>query len=179
MRDLIFLGGIHGVGKSTFCNDLSAHFSFDHVCASAIIKHAEMSKQITDIQKNQDLLVIGLNEYKRTNPVIILDGHFCLLDSDNKFVKVPLDTFHSLSPKFLLLLLLDPKIISKRISTRDQNTFSPDFLEAFQTAELEHAKFVSKSLKVPLMKINSLEFDAFTSLEQYFLYCRSSEEECH
>ncbi len=60
MNELIFLGGIHGVGKSHLCAKISESCSVCHISASnSIRQHREISikKTVNDIDGNQNILI--------------------------------------------------------------------------------------------------------------------------
>jgi adenylate kinase len=88
MNKVFFIGGIHGVGKTTFCKQLITNLNnFKHLSASDIIKKYKNSdefdtKRVKDIDKNQLLLINGLKKEKKDSN-ILLDGHFVLLDKED------------------------------------------------------------------------------------------------
>lgn len=90
---VIFFGGIHGVGKSYFCTKLQNDFNVRYYSASEIIKQYKTflstKKQINDIEMldNQQLLVQGLNYIKQSNEKLLLDGHFVLLDENDNIIQ--------------------------------------------------------------------------------------------
>lgn len=82
---MIFISGIHGVGKTFFCNLVKKEAGIETYSASALItqkKHAGFSKDklISDIGSNQHYLLQAVDELKSSGHNFILDGHFCLLD---------------------------------------------------------------------------------------------------
>lgn len=83
---MIFISGIHGVGKTFFCNLVKKETGIETYSASALItqkKHAGFSKDklISDIGSNQHYLLQAVDELKSSGHNFILDGHFCLLDT--------------------------------------------------------------------------------------------------
>ncbi len=42
-RKIIFVGGVHAVGKGTICENLSQKFNLEHLSASQVLKWDELS----------------------------------------------------------------------------------------------------------------------------------------
>ncbi|MEY3499388.1 MAG: hypothetical protein RL308_1057 [Bacteroidota bacterium] len=102
-RNITFIGGIHGVGKSTICEKICKETSLQYLSASKLIKWGEMnegllSKQVEDVNITQQRLLIGLDNTVNEDKVYLLDGHYSLFNKKNEIVTVPLETFHQLNP---------------------------------------------------------------------------------
>lgn len=83
---MIFISGVHGVGKSYFCDMVKAATGIESYSASTLItqkKHSGFAKDklIPDIDDNQQYLLQAVNELKGSGQNFILDGHFCLLNA--------------------------------------------------------------------------------------------------
>lgn len=159
----VFIGGVHGVGKTHFCNSLVGRFDVEHVTASSLIgqhiNHSE-DKTVSNIEKNQLILADELSRYQTNCRTILLDGHFCLLNSNSDIQDVPLATFKAISPYAIFLLKDDPASIVVRLSNRDDRAYSTDLLSTLQVREIERAGLVSQSLNVPLIVIEPMvDFD--------------------
>jgi len=150
----IFLGGIHGVGKTTYANNEFVKLGYHCVTASSLIKNfkgnTSNDKKVTDVSDNQKALIYQLTIERESNSKILLDGHFCLINSDNLVEPICLETFKSINPDLLILLKCDPNKITKRLLNRDGKEWSLNFIRSFQEQEEKHAKLVSKELKIPL-----------------------------
>lgn len=155
--DVVFIGGIHGVGKTSYCSRIAHEYNVEHVTASALIsRHIKHStdKTVEDINKNQRILSEELSRFHTDRASILLDGHFCLLDKDNNIQDIPLVTFQSISPRSIILLMADPSIISSRLSKRDSSSFRVDFLKELQERELARAHFIAESLNIPILVVD-------------------------
>jgi adenylate kinase len=69
-RKIIFVGGIHGVGKGTICKVLAQKFDFEHLSTSQVLKWNEISnlknKKVQNFAITQDrLLMLPENKYVR------------------------------------------------------------------------------------------------------------------
>ena len=152
---MIFIGGIHGVGKSLFCSKLSERFGLAHFTASSLIAEHKQTvfmpeKRTSNIDENQQCLVVAVNEQKAKGNEFLLDGHFCLLDQSGSIVRVPLEIFELLSPVAILLLTESPAEIVKRRWERDHTVSSLTQITEFQDEEVRYAKEVAGSMQIPI-----------------------------
>jgi adenylate kinase len=155
---VIFIGGVHGVGKSTACSQAADVFSCLHVRASDVIRQersnaiATNGKLVEDADGNQELLLRGFDKIKSSSTAqcILLDGHYALRDSSRSIQLLPFTVFQKLRLSRLICLENDPSVIVKRIEARDRSSISIEEVSELQEAELEHAKAVSKILSLPL-----------------------------
>lgn len=154
-HNIAFIGGIHGVGKSTICQHICSNLNFEYFSASELIKWAEINedpknKLVQNIPETQNRLIVGLKNIVQKNKNYLLDGHYCLLNSNNEVVKVPLDTFKRINPFSLSLILGDISEIKQRLESRDNKPYDYHLLENLQSEELSYAKYVSKVLGISL-----------------------------
>lgn len=164
VKKIIFVGGIHGVGKGTFCNRVSNLTNLVHLSSSSLIKWTEISsienKKVIDINKTQERLVLGLEKATNQNNKYLLDGHFCLLDKENSTTNVPLKTFKRINPKGIIILQEDVNIIYRRLSNRDNLSYPLEVLSQLQKKEISRAKEVALRLKIELFTYNNNFDDA-------------------
>jgi len=175
-KRIAFVGGVHGVGKTVFCNKLSKIFEFDHVTASNLISRRQhllsRDKTVNNIDKNQLILKQELANYRTAKHIILLDGHFCLLDSSSNIQNVPLDIFKALSPYVIVLLIDKASIIAVRLSKRDGREYSLEQISILQERELKWAHLVSTALNVPI-KIIDLSLDYEDSISNISLFLQN------
>ncbi|VAW10848.1 hypothetical protein MNBD_BACTEROID03-1808, partial [hydrothermal vent metagenome] len=142
-RNIIFVGGIHGVGKRTVCKELADKFGFQHLSASEVLKWNEISdlknKRVQNFVTTQDRLITNLNQIIEPKHKYLLDGHFTLLNSFGKPEKIDESTFFEIKPDSIILLTCEPKVIYKRLNQRDNSAYDLDILEKMQEMEIEHA----------------------------------------
>lgn len=154
-KNIAFIGGIHGVGKSTICRQICDEVRLEYLSASELIKWKEINvdiknKKVEDIPNTQDRLIIGLKNVIQNKQSYLLDGHYCLLNSQNEITNVPLDTFQQINPISLNIILGDIIEIKNRLETRDNKPYDLELLEQMQKNELDYAKYLSKTLGVTL-----------------------------
>ncbi|GED17196.1 ATP-binding protein [Aneurinibacillus migulanus] len=159
MKKIIFVGGIHGVGKTSFCNELSSSHNLLHYSASKLIaqeKKEQFSKNkyIDNIDKNQDLLIEAINNYTPDNKWFLLDGHFCLLNKEGIITKVPEETFHIMRPQGIIVLKDCIENIVLKLRKRDGTDYDINLLQSFQKAELDYSRLISHELNIPLLIYN-------------------------
>ena len=156
---MILVGGIHGVGKSFFCDCIKKQLNINYYSASQLItakrnKGFSEDKHVPDIDDNQPLLIKSIEELRQNEGEFILDGHFCLLDADGRITRIPPETYTSLRPDRIILLTEYPEIIAKRRRIRDGIQQDITDIKAFQDAEKTYAKEISNQLGIPLMISN-------------------------
>lgn len=158
-RKIIFVGGIHGVGKGTFCKNLVENFGYQHLTASEVLKWDEISdlknKEVKNIASTQERLISNLNQIIKPNHKYLLDGHFTLLNSQGEPEKIEDVTFEEINPISIMLLTCDPETIIYRLNKRDNSAHSYNTLNKMQLMEIEHANHISQKLKIPLFEVEN------------------------
>lgn len=152
---IVFIGGVHGVGKSSFVQKASSHLRIPSFSASELIRQykraaADVHKRVQNVEENQDALVAATRTLTVGAGYILLDGHFCVFDADGLVRIVPVDTFRALNVKSVVLLFDDADRIVERLKSRDKRDFDVQSIVALQSAEISHAEYVSKTLDIPL-----------------------------
>ncbi len=156
-RIIVFVGGIHGVGKGTICKALAEEFDFLHLSASQVLKWNEINdaknKKVKNFATTQERLITNLNLIIEPNKKYLLDGHFTLLNSDGQPEKIDESTFDGIQPKSIILLTCEPEIIYKRLKQRDNSIYKLNILEKMQKMEIERANYISERLNIPLFTV--------------------------
>lgn len=155
LSNVVFIGGVHGVGKSTICQHICRELNMEYLSASELLKwkdinEDEKNKKVEDIPFTQNRLITGLKNRLQEDKSYLLDGHYCLLNKDNEVVNISLDTFKQINPITLILILGNVKEIKKQLENRDNKPYEYELLEHLQNSELTYAKFLSEVLNLPL-----------------------------
>lgn len=153
-NNIIFVGGIHGTGKTVFAQEICAITSLDHRSASSLIG-AYKNKQVKNVPQNQEILIQAIQSELKKSVNYLMDGHFCLLNSDNEVEEIHLGVFRQIGLAGIFILHADIALIKKRLKDRDQKEYSCDLLAGFQKAELAHGTQVAQSLNLPLRIVSS------------------------
>lgn len=152
---MIFVSGVHGVGKSYFCNLVKDSVGIETYSASALIatkKRSEFAKNklIPDIDENQQFLLWAVDELRTLCQNFILDGHFCLLNASGEVQRIPYGTFAMLKPDAIVLLTENPEIIASRRRKRDGIEVAVESIEYFQREERLYADEVARDINAKL-----------------------------
>ncbi len=162
---LVFVGGIHGVGKTTFCQHVANKCGLTHLTASELIKERLPSaiskgrKSVKNLDENQKALVEAITACRANNDAIILDGHFTLLVGSN-IEPVPLTVFSKINPKLIVVLTAKPKTIYERLYARDGARIPLHSIQQHQEEELRHASVVANDLGIPILTVDVEEDSA-------------------
>lgn len=153
--NVIFIGGIHGVGKSTICQHVCRELNMEYLSASEVLKWEDINedvknKKVENIPFTQNRLITGLKNVLQEDKNYLLDGHYCLLNENNEVEKISLGTFNQINPIALVLILGDVKEIKNRLETRDNKPYEYELLDRLQNSELAYAKVLSQFLNIPL-----------------------------
>ena len=152
---MIFVSGIHGVGKTYFCNMIKEKLGIRNFSASQLIaekrkRNFSVDKCVSDIDDNQLFLLDAINELRQAGEEFILDGHFCLLNEEGVITRIPMETYTLLKPDTMILLLESPKIIAERRYQRDGIRQDECTINNFQDAEKADATEIAGQLNIPL-----------------------------
>lgn len=165
IKNINFVGGIHGVGKGFICDQLSKRFNCIHLSASGILKWEEISskknKRVKSIVSTQESLISGLSEIVDKNNTYFLDGHLCLFDINGNIQKIPETTIYKINPRLVIIITCDITTILKRLNERDKQVYEFEKLNEMQNIELEYGMEIAKKLKVPFCNIISDDDSSF------------------
>lgn len=156
--NIIFIGGIHGVGKGTLCKNVASALNIIHITASEILKWHDFTtdpanKYVADIQLTQERLLYNLENVVQPGVKYLLDGHFCLFNNEGIIEKVPDKIFIGINPIKLVIVTDSPEAICRRLSQRDGREYDVGILKQMQEMEKEHALCISKLLNVKMFEI--------------------------
>jgi len=164
---LVFLAGVHGVGKSTLCRTTFGLTGFHCVSASSIIKsragEVYSDKSVGAIDDNQRKLIEGVDSLRLQYARLVIDGHFALLNKERQVERIAAPVFRAIRPDLMILLYDDPSEIAMRLSHRDGRKWESELIEWMQNEERVHAELVAADLNVRLEAISfanaSVEID--------------------
>lgn len=165
---MIFVSGIHGVGKDYFSKRMEKILGIKAYSASELIEkygnlNFNSNKRTTNINDNQHCLIQAIKSGNLPREYI-LNGHFCLLNSNGEVEKIPINTFYQLKPSKIIILKEKPEIIVGRRIIRDKEETSVEKTRIFQKEEITYGKDVARKLGIPVGvfdAINDFEKAAF------------------
>lgn len=162
----IFVGGIHGVGKGYLCLKITEIFNnIKHLSSSEVLNWDKgIDKEVENVEYTQNRLIQNLKKIISPDEKYLLDGHFCLLKSDNSIEDIPLSTFQEINPNLIIVVVDRIKLIKERLDKRDNKNYSIDLLSNFQMREIMHAQNISEELGIECIQISSNEIDRIKSI---------------
>lgn len=167
---VVFVGGVHGVGKSTCCAQVAQLTGCLHVTASEIIRReraqaiSSAGKLVADVDGNQRLLIRGFHALRQeagTTP-ILLDGHFAMRDGLGDIQTVAVGVFRSLGIDSVVCLVDAASAIAARIWQRDGTGPADREIADLQDAELSHARLVAADLAIPFTLLQGGDVQALS-----------------
>ncbi|MBB3171230.1 AAA family ATPase [Parvibacter caecicola] len=160
-KSRVFIGGVHGVGKTTLAERLAVDLGCSAYSSSALISDWK-SKPSADLCSNQDVLIKALKATNWFTEGGILDGHFVLRRGDGSFFQVPEGVFEQMDLSSMLLMVDEPGRIVERLIARDGlGGVSHDALlglvSELQEVEQACAQKISGIVGVPLQVAKSTD----------------------
>lgn len=168
---LAFVGGVHGVGKSSVCAEVAADLGITIHTASAVIRAergtlgSDRGKAVVDVGANQRLLLTGVRRLLGASSALqLLEGHFALRTTSGDIECVDIDVFAQMTVGHAVCLRDEPERIRARLQQRDGTDTCIDAISALQHAEIAHARFVCRSLGIPLTVLTAFDAQALREL---------------
>jgi adenylate kinase len=171
---VLFVGGVHGVGKTSLCGVAAQRLRIRHYTASQIIRDAKASaiaeagKLVANVDANQELLVGGLRAKSQSGVPILLDGHFTL-QTARGIESISVDVFRRLELCGAVVITDDPANIKRRLVGRDGGSISLESIELHQDKEVAHAGKVASGLSVRLAVVDASRGEDFIQTVGTFL----------
>lgn len=153
---IVFLAGVHGVGKDFVGTPVAARLGFTRASASDLIRQErgkvtwDHTKKVDDLDANQLALIEAVSRLRVTAPDILLDGHFALRDPQDTIQRVPSIVFERLKLAGIVILADEPHTILARLAARDNYLATVDEIAELARAEMAHAYVVANALHVPI-----------------------------
>ena len=151
---LIFVAGVHGVGKGTLLDKVNRRTGTPVFSASKVIRENRgksawlPDKRVTELDENQIALIRGLSTLRAQHNRLIVDGHFVLRDASGNIARIPASVFEALSVDKVYLLTREPESIVDSLAARDNVEHDRQGVAALQEAEIEHGSSVCSELGI-------------------------------
>jgi adenylate kinase len=176
---LIFLAGVHGVGKGFLGAPVANTLGIKHFTASQIIREEKgqatwgADKRTTDLDDNQIALIRGVARKRLTHKEILLDGHFVLRNFEGSLNSIHQSIFKGLQLTGVILLTEKTQVIADRIEKRDSRKIDANEILELAEAEYAHAHKVCDELKLPIEIVHSPTektlSEAIIRIQKYYL----------
>lgn len=147
---MIFVTGIHGVGKTFFSQKLATKLGVKSYTASKLIsdESSKVTKKVYDVDTNQKILIRALKEIKASQ--YILDGHVCLIDEEENVKEIAEEIFEQMPVDIIICIRENETVIQERLMKREI-FYTVDFLKDFQKREIEYTKKIAQNLNIPFL----------------------------
>lgn len=164
---VIFVAGIHGVGKTTLCAALAGTEGVVHKSAGQIIREADAAalsdstKAVGDIDYTQHLLAHGVDRIRQEHRDLLLDGHFALVNGSGQVESIAKEVFEALTLDGIVLVHDSPREVYERLIARDDNSFTLATLTELESVEAGTAEAIAKALEIPLVRVKAEDQGGF------------------
>ena len=154
---VIFFSGIYGVGKSTLGKLLSRKSKIPYYSASDLITKSigeqyGPNKVVKNKEKNQQVLIDNVEKILSETNQIIIDGHFCIFNSNGDVEELPRFVFEKIHIERIILLNGDFEKIRQNIRSRDRKDYTQEQLSNLNDKEEKYAKIIVHELRVPFLQ---------------------------
>lgn len=156
-RNIIFVGGTYGAGKSAVCTELVNRYHCSYISASRLIKWNETTKQVEDVAENQRRLGKLLFENTQSDTSFVIDGHFALWPKKNDCERVPIGTFSGVHLSAIVFVICNPLKIQQRIKNRDDVVYDIKQIVQLQQTEIEQARITADFYHIPIYIIDNTD----------------------
>jgi len=164
---IVFVGGIHGVGKTYLGAPAAKHLGIRHATASHLIREERglqtwgADKRVAGIDENQAALISATARLRTGGQQLLLDGHFVLRGADGSLTEVGVQVFRDLQIRAVLLLATDIEVVLGRLHERGDHSWSESELRLLAEREEAHARLVATELRLPLKHLVSPASEEF------------------
>lgn len=172
-KGCIFVGGVHGSGKTELCKKIQEKIDCVYLSASQLLKWSKKEITVENVQENQRILKEHLKKEMQDDKLYLIDGHFALWNKEYKCEKVPLAFFENLNIKCILLVVENEDVIEKRLFLRNEINVLSENIVSISMVEKEYSQFVAEKLGVYFYQVNSSNENQVNILiNQMELICR-------
>lgn len=165
---VIFVSGVHGVGKTSMCENYQTNEMFTCQSAGNLIRAAKAksniakNKDVKNIDDNQQLLIKAVSNIKNSGKLLLLDGHFAIWNSEHLPTAIETKVFIDLGIDSIITIHDEPHLIAERIRTRDESSsITESEIDALQKIEIEQANKIANTLGIPLTLLKAFDAKGF------------------
>lgn len=158
---VIFLAGVHGVGKGFLGKPVANAIGISHFTASQLIREERgqatwgADKKTSDLDDNQRALLRAVSQRRLIHKNILLDGHFVLRNARGALTPLEIKVFKELQLTGVILLTEELNVIANRLATRDKADADLYAIAELVEAEFAHAQAVCHELSLTLTLIHA------------------------
>ena len=153
-KGCIFVGGVHGSGKTFLCERIQKELGCTYISASLLLQWKKVEKEVDNVVQNQIRLKQLLLDCMNDNQLYLIDGHFALWNKERKIEMVSLKFFEGIGIKCVVLVWNDIEVILKNLKQRSGLRYSSKIIAELFEVEKNNSIYVADYLKVPFFLIN-------------------------
>ena len=153
-KGCIFIGGVHGSGKTQLCKKIQERINCVYLSASQLLKWGKKEKTVDNVQENQRILKELLKKEMQNDSLYLIDGHFAIWNNEYKCEKIPLDFFENLNIKCIILTVENCNVITERLLARNGIHVPSKNIESISNIEEEHSKFIAQKKGAFFFQVN-------------------------
>lgn len=151
--------GLSGVGKSTLCEKLSRNYrNIRHTDASSFLSEKQKNDPVANYTRNQGIIskAVRLRAKQLGSEYIFLISSHSILEFNDNIKKIEPFVFANMGIKALIHLSENPSaIFAERQETHRVRQFQTvENIQILQQESLCQAKFISRTLNIPLLALN-------------------------
>lgn len=151
---IIFVSGIHGVGKTFLGAPVAQQLGIRHATASQLIREERglqswgADKRVSGLDENQAALILATKRVHSGGQKLLLDGHFVLRGTNGEINEIDTQVFRDLQIDAVLLLEVDIGVVIERLKARGDTSWTSSELRSLAEREEAHARRVSSALGI-------------------------------
>lgn len=158
---IIFVAGIHGVGKTFLGAPAAQQLGIRHATASQLIREERglqswgADKRVSGLDENQAALISATKRLRYSGQKLLLDGHFVLRGINGEFNEIDPQVFRGLQIGAVLLLEADIDVVIERLGARGDTSWTSSELRTLAECEEMHARRVSSALGIAFRNLHA------------------------
>jgi adenylate kinase len=172
---IIFVAGIHGVGKTYLGGPTANQLGIHHATASQLIREERglptwgSDKRVSSVDENQVALISAVRRLRASGQKLLLDGHFVLRTGVGDHTEIDVQVFSDLGISAVVLLEAPPETVLSRLAIRGDASWSIPEVAEFSNREASHACIVASKLGIGISRLNCPNQSEFRSQVELLL----------
>lgn len=172
---IIFVAGIHGVGKTFLGAPAAQQLGIRHATASQLIREERglqswgLDKRVSGLDENQAALISATKRLRCRGQRLLLDGHFVLRGTNGEFNEIDPQVFRDLQIGAVLLLEANIDVVIERLGVRGDTSWTSSELRTLAEREETHARRVSSALGIAFRSLHTPSKSQFGKMVEMIL----------
>lgn len=166
---IVFVAGIHGVGKTYLGAPAAKNLGLRHATASELISEERglqtwgADKRVKTVEENQAALIAATRRLHLKGEKLLLDGHFVLRGANGEINEIETSVFDDLQIGAVILLDVNVNIVFERLLARGDQSWTKSELRLLAQREEVRARQVISELGIPFRYLDNPDLDGVTS----------------